>query len=83
MICENCYISSQLDALGRYLIDKNQGKNFFEITDEYMHANNEYSCCSRCDNKIEIGDLIYENEENLQPRVFMVWSSMSVVIYMN
>ncbi|WP_278955868.1 hypothetical protein [Lactobacillus apis] len=65
MICENCYISSQLDALGRYLIDKNQGKNFFEITDEYMHANNEYSCCSRCDNKLEIGEWIYENEESL------------------
>ena len=65
MICENCYVSDEIDALGRYLIDKNLGKSFFEIVEKYMHSNNEYASCENCGNKLNIGEWIFEDEDFL------------------
>lgn len=62
MICEQCYISHEIEALGRYLIENQLGDVFFEIQNQYLSKNLEYKSCESCKAILCESEWIYEDE---------------------
>lgn len=63
LICENCELDSEINCLGRYLIDKNLGTKFFDIQNSYLQSGRQI--CSSCGSELSSKEYFYENEIEL------------------
>lgn len=63
LICENCELDSEINCLGRYLIDNNLGTKFFDIQNSYLQSGRQI--CSSCGSELSSKEYFYENEIEL------------------
>ncbi len=63
MICEYCELDSEINCLGRYLIDNNLGTEFFDIQNSYLRLGKQV--CDSCGSKLSPKEYFYENESEL------------------
>ena len=67
LICEYCELDSEINCLGRYLIDNNLGTEFFDIQNSYLQSGRQV--CDSCGSELSPKEYFYENEIDLFNRL--------------